>query len=197
LEWARGALNGARQHKDAGEARARQLEVIDSRNFSCGISGYEAGLSLYGICMRVGPYYPRRQQVISRSLRVSTYGHRPSAILRGAITVGDLGRKEAVSSLSNLMGSPVVYFQVARPAANIDSDRLPGKGLLKDSLSGIPCKEECIWPAATESAKTAQLGHGDVLRLVHHSEIEWWRRSLCIVLGHARRCAIRSSQAAI
>jgi hypothetical protein len=63
-----------------------------------------------------------------------------------------------------------------RTAADIDSQTLPGEGLLEDALPDVAGEEERIRTLSTHRRNEAQLGDAQVLGLIHDREVE--RRAL-------------------
>ena len=61
-----------------------------------------------------------------------------------------------------------------RPAANIDSKRLPRKRLLENALAQVAGKEQAIGRFRAQRGKKPQLRRGKILSLIHHSEVERW-----------------------
>ena len=59
-----------------------------------------------------------------------------------------------------------------RPAADVHAQRAPRERLLEDPLAEVAREEERVGPIAPEGGQKPRVGHADVLRLVHHREME-------------------------
>ena len=80
------------------------------------------------------------------------------------------------------MRGSVIDTEGAGSSANIDTQRFPGEGLLKDPLAEVPGKKESVRTIRAEGSEKPQVRNADVLRLVHDREVE--RRMLAP--GHDR-----------
>jgi len=72
----------------------------------------------------------------------------------------------------DLMRGAVVDPQSPGPAANIHAQRLPGKGGLKYPLTRITGKKEAVGSLTAYCRQKPQLGHTDILGLIHHGKIK-------------------------
>ena len=88
-----------------------------------------------------------------------------------AVRVGDLGPEESVGDSPDLVGGAVVHAQGARTALYLHPERLPREGRLEDPLAQVSREEEPVRPTPAESGKEPELGHGEVLCLVHDREV--------------------------
>jgi len=74
---------------------------------------------------------------------------------------------------SDLVQRPVVDSQQGRTPSNIDTERFPGKRLLKDPLPQVASEEEDIRAFRQESREKSQLRDANVSCFVHHHEFKW------------------------
>ena len=68
----------------------------------------------------------------------------PSAFFRYSIDIGQFGAEQSVGLRSDLMGGSIVDVQRPGAPTNIDTERLPGKGLLKNPLTEIAREKQAI-----------------------------------------------------
>src|SRR6266851_1788418 len=87
------------------------------------------------------------------------------------------------------MRCPVIDSQCGRPPPNIDAQRFPGEGLLKDSLAQVSREEEAIRPASTESRQKPQLRDTDILGFIDHCELKRRMRGIAEFRRHPAKQA--------
>ena len=87
------------------------------------------------------------------------------------------------------MGGAVVDPQGERSPADVDPQGAPGERRLEDPLAEVTGEEQSVRAPGAEGGQEAQLGHSDVLRLVHHAELE--RR-----MRHLRELALQDTEQA-
>src|SRR5439155_23339518 len=83
---------------------------------------------------------------------------------------------------ADLVRGSVIDAEGAGSSANIDPQRFPGEGLLKDPLAEVPSKKESVRTIRAEGSEEPQVRNAEVLRLIHDREVE--RRMLAP--GHDR-----------
>src|SRR5690348_4187807 len=89
-----------------------------------------------------------------------------------SVHIGYLGSQELIGLGPNLMRRPVIDLQSCRPPPHIDPERLPGKRLLKDSLTKIAREEQSIRLRSTHCRQKPQLRNAYVLSLIDHCKIK-------------------------
>ena len=72
---------------------------------------------------------------------------------------------------ADLVRRAVVDAQRERAAADIEAQRLPGEGLLKDALAKITGEEEAIAAPRSQGGEEPCLSHAKILRLIDHCKI--------------------------
>ena len=70
------------------------------------------------------------------------YRNRSGAFFRDPIDIGYFGVEQSVSLCSDLVGGSVINVQRPGAPANIDTERLPGKRLLKNPLPEIASEKQ-------------------------------------------------------
>lgn len=93
-------------------------------------------------------------------------GNDAAPLFRVPVHVGQLGTEEAVGLHADLVGRPVVDPQGPGAPPDIDAQRLPGEGLLEDSLAQVAGEEQAVRLSGPEGGEEPQLLDADVLRLV-------------------------------
>ncbi len=102
-------------------------------------------------------------------LNTDTVPRRSSTI---AIDIGDFRPQQSVRLHPDLVGGAVIDMQRARAAADIDAERLPGKGLLEDALAQVAGEEQAVGALAAQRGEKAQLRDADILRFIDHDVFE-------------------------
>ena len=122
---------------------------------------------------------------------VSQCNHEAGVFSTGSRSVHrwSAGRQQPVRLPPDLMGGVLVDPQGVRAAADVDPQGAPGERRLEDPLTEVAGEEQGVRAPGAEGGKKAQLGHADVLRLVHHAELE---RRMC----HLRDLALQATEQA-
>ena len=72
------------------------------------------------------------------------YGNRADPFFNDSIDIGHFGTEQSVGLCSDLVGGSVIDVQRPGSPTNIDTERLPGKGLLKNPLPEIAREKQAI-----------------------------------------------------
>ena len=89
-----------------------------------------------------------------------------------AIHVGHYGAEQAVRLRADLVGGAVIDAQGSRTPTDVHSEGLPREGLLEDALPEVAGKKQSVGSIGTQGGKEPKVGDADILRLVHHREVE-------------------------
>jgi hypothetical protein len=79
--------------------------------------------------------------------------------------------EQAVRLGADLVGGAVVELQGAGTAPDIDAQGQPGEGGLKDALPQVTGEEEPVGTLGAQGGQKPQLGHADILGLVHQHKL--------------------------
>ena len=104
-------------------------------------------------------------------------------------TSDDFRPEQPVRLHPDLVRRSVVDPQRPRPAADIHAEGLPRERLLEDALPEVAGEEQRVLRRRRRAREEAQLRDAEVLRLVHHGEVEGR------VLAFGKRCGQRREHA--
>src|SRR6266496_4851471 len=119
-------------------------------------------------------------------IRPIEYRDRSKAFFFHAIDITHHFGQEPVRGLANLVRGSIIDLECVGPSAHLYAELVPRERLLENPLTKVASKEQSVCTCWRNGREQPQLGHAQVLSLVHHDMRERLAVSLRVVSRRLR-----------